>query len=122
MSKVYETSENSTKEFLKTRYYKTSDFKLLDRIPEILKSMGCEILGINKDYAEISAYTDKYDITVKVVNTAINETSVDVFISSRYFFDFNKSKKVIDLFYSNLNKEFEFIGLALHSDNNEKKR
>lgn len=122
MSKVYETSENSEKDFLKTRYYKTSDIKLLERIPEILKQMNCEILGINKDYAEISAYTFKYDITVKVVNVKINETSVDVFISSRYFIDFNKTKNVILDFYNRLNKEFEFIGLALNQDKNEKKR
>lgn len=120
MSKVYETSENAKKEFLQTRYYKTSDFKLLERIPDVLKSMNCEILGINKDYAEISAYNDKYDITVKVVNTAINETSVDVFVSSRYLIDINKSKNIIIDFYTRLGKEFEFIGLALNRNKNEK--
>ncbi len=119
MSKVYETSENSKADFLKTRYYKTSDIKLLERIPEILKNMRCEILGINKDYSEISAYND---ISVKVVNTRINESSVDVFISSRFIFDFNKTKNIINDFYDRLNREFEFIGLALNSSENEKKR
>ncbi len=122
MSKVYETSENSKADFLKTRYYKTSDIKLLERIPEILKNMRCEILGINKDYSEISAYNDNYDISVKVVNTRINESSVDVFISSRFIFDFNKTKNIINDFYDRLNREFEFIGLALNSSENEKKR
>ena len=120
MSRVFETSENQKKDYLKTRYYKTTDRQMLKFIPDILKAMRCDVLGINEDYAEISAYNKYYDISVKVVMVSLNETSVDVFVSSRYIIDINKSKHVIEDFYSRISKNFEFLGLALHSDQNEK--
>ena len=116
MGKTYETKENEHKEFLQTHYYKCMIDQMIKFVPDVLTEMGCSILSVNEDYNEISAYCDDYDITVKLVMVEINSTSVDVFISSRFIFDFSKTKNVILDLYKRIGKRFEFKGLSLNRD------
>ncbi len=116
MAKTYETKENSNKEFLQTHYYKCVIDQMIKVVPEILTEMHCDILSVNEDYNEISAYCDNYDITIKLVMVEIGKTAVDIFISSRFLFDFNKTKKVMLEVFNRISKRFEFIGLSLNMD------
>lgn len=115
MGKTYETSENAKADFLKTHYYKTTSEQLLKYIPTLLETKySFKILTVNDDYNEICAYNNNFDLTVKVIMSEINQTAVDFFITSRYLFDINKTKNLINEIYDSLSKEYPFIGLALN--------
>ncbi|MCR5786535.1 MAG: hypothetical protein K6G28_02380 [Acholeplasmatales bacterium] len=114
MAKSIETSENGKREYLQSHYYRTTADKLMEEIPHVLERMNCKVLAVNTDYNEITAYNDNYDITVKVVMTEINKTSVDVFINSRFLFDFGKTKQIILEVFNFISREFEFLGTSLN--------
>jgi len=117
MAKTFETSEVGTKEYLQTHYYKTLIEPMMKFLPDMLEhKMGCKILSVNDDYMEITAYHADYDLTLKVVMPEINKTSVDIFIDSRFVFDFGKTKNIILQIYDNIAKQFEFVGLSLNRD------
>lgn len=116
MAKTYETKENANREFLQTHYYKCMIDQMFKDIPEILNEMNCTLLSCNEDYYEISAYCNDYDITVKLVMVEIGKTSVDIFISSRFIFDFSKTKNVMLDLFNRVAKRHEFIGLSLNRD------
>lgn len=114
MPKTYETSERASKDFLKTRYFKANSSRVMDFIKGLLEKDGLNVVAYNTEYGEISATSDYYDVTIKVFQFSISEVSVDMFIDSRYIFDFGKTKKIINDFFEKLSKEFPFIGLSLH--------
>jgi superfamily I DNA and/or RNA helicase len=116
MAKVLETSENGRRDYLQSHYYRTTADKLMDYIPNVCEAMNCKVLQVNTDFNEITAYNENYDITLKVVMTEINKTSVDVFINSRFLFDFGKTKAIILEFFNKIAQEFEFLGVSLNRD------
>lgn len=116
MPKTLETSERTNKDYLKTRYYKGSADTIMNYLENDFKNNKIDLVSFNKDYGEISVSTDMYDMTVKVFQFSVTEVSVDLFIDSRYLFDFGKTKKVINDFYNKLSHQFPFIGLALHAN------
>ncbi len=116
MSKIYETKEYGTKEFLQTHYYKCFEDDLFSYIPEMIKDFDLKLLTVNKDYKEITAYNDLYDVTFKIFMYKPGETSVDLFIDSRFLFDFGKTKKVILAMFDKIAKKYDFLGLSLHKE------
>lgn len=123
MGRTYETSEDAKEDFLKTHYYKAFSDKMMDFIPDLLtKKFGFKVMAVNNDYNEICAYSNAFDITVKVIGAEINKTAVDFFITNRSLFDFGKTKNMILAIYEAISKEYEFLGLSLSSGtNNEQK-
>ncbi len=116
MGKTYETSEQGTKEYLQTHYYKCISDKMLEFIPKLFtEHYGFKVIAVNDDYSEICAYSTKEDITVKVTSVEINRTAVDFFISSRTLFDFSRVKNLIVDIYKEISKEFEFLGVSLNN-------
>ena len=113
MPKVYETSENASKDFLLTRYYKANAKRILDFLRDYYKKNNVRIVNYNEEYMELSIATEMYDMTIRPFQFSVSETAVDMFIDSRYLFDFGKTKKIINEFYDMLAKNFPFIGLAL---------
>ena len=116
MSKTYETKEYGKKDYLKTHYYKCFEADLFEYIPAMLKEFDLTLLTVNEDYKEITAYNDLYDVTFKVFMYKPGETSVDLFIDSRFIFDFGKTKKVIESLFNKIAEKYEFIGLSLHKE------
>ena len=113
MPKIYETSERAIKEFLQTRYYKANAKRILDFLNNYYQKNNITVVNYNDEYMELSISTEMYDMTIRPFQFSISETAVDLFIDSRFLFDFGKTKKVINEFYDMLAKNFPFIGLAL---------
>lgn len=113
MPKVYETSETASKDFLLTRYYKANAKRILDFLHNYYKKNNVTIVNYNEEYMELSISTQMYDMTIRPFQFSVSETAVDLFIDSRFLFDFGKTKKVINEFYDMLSKNFPFIGLGL---------
>lgn len=117
MARTYETSEDEIEGFLQTHYYKCLEDKMFEYLPKLLETKyKCKILSVNEDYNEITAYHKDFDITLKVVMPEINKTSVDIFISSRYVFEFGKTKKLMQDLFTTIGLEFDFIGCSLSRD------
>jgi hypothetical protein len=117
MARTYETSEDAIEGFLQTHYYKCLEDKMFNFLPKFLEDkFDIKILSANPDYNEICGYHKDFDITIKVGMPEINKTSVDIFISSRYLFEFGKTKKIIDEIFTSLGLEFEFLGCGLMRD------
>lgn len=115
MSKTFETSENGTKEYLQTHYYKCMSDKMLEFIPKLFtEHYGFKVIAVNDDYSEICAYSNREDITVKVTSVEINKTAVDFFISTRSLFDFGKTKTLILDIYNEISKQYEYLGVSLN--------
>lgn len=114
MPKTYETSERANKEFLQTRYYKANAKRVLKFLKEHFEKNNAKIVSYNEEYNELSIRTEMYDMTINVFQFSISETSVDLFIDSRFLFDFGKTKKIILEFYEMVGKNFPYIGNALH--------
>ena len=116
MSKTYETKEFGTKPYLQTHYYKCMEDDLFEYIPNMLESFDLKLLNINEEYKEITAYNDLYDVTFKIFMFKPGETSVDLFIDSRFLFDFGKTRKVILSMFNEIAKKYELLGLSLHKE------
>lgn len=114
MAKTFETAECEKKDYLKTRYYKTNADLVMSFIEKDLVKRGLVLVSSNREYGEISATASDYEITAKVFQYNATEVAVDLYLYSNFLFDFGKSRRIIEDFYENLNKNFQLIGLALH--------
>lgn len=116
MAKIYQTSENAKKEFLKTRWYKAPYIKTKNAVLDVIKSYGLKETNVNDDYGEILVESRDFNLVVTIYEFKSFETSVDVYIESHYALDFGKTKRIILDFYNDLSKKVEFIALSLHKE------
>lgn len=114
MAKVYQTSETSKKDVLKTRWYKGSYKMVKKAVLDVLLECGFKPNVTDDNYGEIFIENNNFSMTITIFEFSVLETSVDIYYESKRLFEFGAGKKDIILFYSKLNSKVEFKGLALH--------
>ena len=112
-----ETSENSTKEFLKTHYYKCNYAKLKKAVFDVLDELGFDLTNEDDEYYEHLFQRHDVNLTLKFNEFNQRETCIDFFIDAYYFlFPKSKVEKLMTIIYAKVNKLVEFKGLGLHPE------
>jgi hypothetical protein len=117
------TSENSSDEQLRTRYYKANFNQIFQTVEELLRSEpSAKITSVSKEHGEISAELSngiQSFLTVTVVTTKPFETAVDMHISTEKFAltGVNSAlKRKLVHFYQKLDKAHTYIGSGIHGN------
>lgn len=117
------TSENSSDEQLRTRYYKANFNQVFQTVEDLLRSEpSAKITSVSKEHGEISAELNKgipAFLTVTIVTTKPFETAVDMHISTEKFSlaGVNPAlRREMALFYQKLDKALTYIGSGIHGN------
>lgn len=117
------TSENSSDEQLRTRYYKANFNQVFQTVEELLRSEpSAKLTSVSKEHGEISAELNKgipAFLTVTIVTTKPFETAVDMHISTEKFSlaGVNPAlRREIARFYQKLDKAHTYIGSGIHGN------
>ena len=111
--KDFETSDNSSYETLKTHYYRNRIDEVKEAIHELINEEKGHLQDENDTYQEILFETSGYSCTVKITSTTPIEHAIDFKVNTYNLIGFGKGKKVIENFYSILDKKLSFKGISL---------
>ena len=111
--KDFETSDDSNYGSLKTYYYRNRIDEVKNALYELIKEEKGNIQDENDTYQEILFETSGYSCTVKITSTTPVEHAIDFKINTYNLIGFGKGKKVIEYFYSVLDKKLSFKGISL---------
>ena len=110
---AFETSETHNIPSLRTRYYRCRKEDAMNTLLKIAKSKKVYNFYKNEHFYEVSYETSGYIFYAKIVSTSVMETSVDIKVTTKTLFPFGKGKKIIEEYYSELDKLLPFKGVSL---------
>lgn len=113
-SKNFETSDDNQIESLRTRYYRAKIEEAKKAIDELITEEKGTVVDENEKFLEILFETSAYTCTVTFVCTTPVEVAIDFRITTFDFFSFGKGKKIIERFYSTLDKKLQLKGVGLY--------
>lgn len=110
----YETSEMSSIEVLKTRYYRNRYEDVIDVIRRMVKEEKGTIKAEIENFLEIFFETVDYTCTATIVGVRPSETAVDFKVTTYKVLPNGKGKKIIERLYKYLDKNLTFKGVSLY--------
>ena len=113
-SKTFETSDNHHIDTLRTHYYRVRKDEAYDACLEVLKEMKAVIKSNDMERGEIITDASDFSGTVSVTSTSYTEIAVDFMVLTFNFLPTAKGKKIIEKFYSILDKKLPLKGIGLY--------
>lgn len=116
-----ETRENHTEEFLRSRYYKTTNKNAMKALQELFNKMeGVTVKSVSEEHGEMALQVNKGRkafVIVTVISVRPFETAVDFSVTTetKLPFDFGYSRQLIKQMYERIDKSMIYIGSGLNS-------
>lgn len=104
-AKVFESTDNHELNSLRSHYYRSSKQQVIDACIETLKEMKARIENVEKERGEIMFDAAAFSGTVTVVDVSYIEISADMCVLTYNILPTAKGKKIIEDFYSRLDKK-----------------
>ena len=114
-SKTFETRDDHHIPSLKTHYYRVRKEEVIDAVLKTLKEMKAIIRSNDSERGEIIVDSSVFSGTVTITATSFTEIAVDIQVMTYNFLPTAKGKKVIENFYSILDKKVPLKGIGLHA-------
>lgn len=114
-SKSFETRDAHHIQSLKTHYYRCRKEEVIDAVKVVLKEMQAIIRSVEIDRGELVVDASIFSGTVIVTALSFTEVAVDMQVITYNFLPTAKGKKVIEEFYSRLDKLIPLKGIGLHA-------
>lgn len=106
---IYKTAENAKDERLITNWYQNSYKECSAAVKRVCLNYGYKLEHQDNTYGEFIFKRTRDTLDVKILSLNMRETSVDFLINSNIFFDFGRSKAVIEDLYERLRNELNFF-------------
>ncbi|MFA6662181.1 MAG: hypothetical protein WCS56_04030 [Bacilli bacterium] len=103
-SKTFESSDNHYILSLQTHYYRSGYEKIIDAVLNVLKEMQAKEDNVDRDRGEIIVDAANFSGTITVLQSYTLGNSVDIAVLTYNFLPTGKGKKIIEEFYSRLDK------------------
>ena len=114
-SKTFATSDNHYLQSLKTHYYHARKEDVMNACMQVLKQMKAIVRSVNDDYGEIVVDAGSFSGTIIITALTYTEIACDLSIITYNILPSAKGKKIIEEFYSLLDKIVPLKGLGLHA-------
>ena len=113
-SKDFQTSDNHDIESLKTHYYHARKEVAMEAVVQMAKDFKCKIKSIDEERGEIIFDNVNYNASATITATSYTEMAIDFIVLTFNFLPTAPGKKVIEKFYSVLDKTLQFKGISLY--------
>lgn len=113
-AKDFQTSDNHELETLKTHYYRARKEEALKVVEEMAKEFKCKIKHIDEERGEIIFDHVDYNASAIITATTYTEMAIDFVIMTYNVLPTAPGKKVIEKFYSYIDKKLSFKGVGLY--------
>ncbi len=109
----YETRELHSKEAFRTHWYQARYEEIKEAIFKMADDLGYVVVDVNDTFKEM-LLEGAHVVIVKITSYNRYEQGVDFNISTNWFFDFGRGKKVVSKLYNQIGKYVKFKGISLH--------
>lgn len=106
---IYKTADNAKDERLITNWYRNSYEECSEVVKRVCKNYGYTLDYENKNHGEFIFKRQRDTLDVQIISLNRRETAIDFVINSNVFFDFGRSKAVIQDLYERLRNELNFF-------------
>ncbi|MDD3382152.1 MAG: hypothetical protein PHT83_01430 [Bacilli bacterium] len=114
-SNDFETTEDHYIPSLKTRYYRARNEEAYEKIKQVIALEKGRIKSESANYHEIFFETPKYSAVIIYISPRINETAIDIKVTTfRMFGLMGPGKKIIEKIYQELDKVLPYKGTSLY--------
>ena len=109
----YETRELHSKEAFRTHWYQANYEDTKKAIFQMAEDLGYSVIDVNDTYREM-LLEGPHDVIVKITSYGRYEQGIDFCISTKWWFDLGRGKKVVTRLYEQLGSYIKFKGVSLH--------
>lgn len=106
---IYKTTDNAKDERLVTNWYQNSFEQCSDAVKRVCSKYGYKLKYENKAHGEFIFERARDTLDVQIVSLNRRDTAIDFVINSNVFFDFGRSKAVIEDLYERLRNELNYF-------------
>lgn len=106
---IYKTKDNAKDERLITNWYHNSYEQCSEAVKRICRNYGYKLTYENENHGEFIFERSRDTLDVQIVSLNRRETAIDFVINSNIFFDFGRSKSVIQDLYERLRNDLNFF-------------
>ncbi|MBR2891762.1 MAG: hypothetical protein IKC22_05285 [Bacilli bacterium] len=103
-SNDFETSNNHSNNRLKTRHYRGEYNKVKAAVIVACGVLNLEVQEVNEEYHEIRCDNRKQEMIIDIFSNSYFDQAVDVKVNTRYLLPCGRGIKLIEEFYSLLDK------------------
>lgn len=115
-SNDFETGDNHILPALRTRYYRSRNEDAKDAVLKIIKEEKGTVKEIIEDYNEIFFQAPQYTATITVLSPRINETAIDIKITTYKLIPRGLGIKIIERLYKKIDSKLSFKGIGLYKE------
>lgn len=106
---IYKTSDNSKDKRLVTNWFINDYKECILAVKKVCLNFGYTLKYESEEYGEL-IFTRKRDtLDVRIISLTRRETAIDFVINSKIYFDFGRSKTVIEDLYERLRRELKIL-------------
>lgn len=106
---IYKTSENAKDDRLRTNWYQNDYKDCSEAVKRICSNYGYELKHQDDEYGEFIFKRSRDTLDVQIISLNRRETAIDFVINSNVFFDFGRSKNIIQDIYERLRNELNLL-------------
>lgn len=106
---IYKTADNAKDDRLVTNWYRNSYEQCSEAVKRVCKGYGYQLIHENDNHGEFIFERARDTLDVQIVSLNRRETAIDFVINSNVFFDFGRSKAVIQDLYERLRNELDYF-------------
>ena len=109
----FETRELHSKLELRTNWFQCTYQEAKKAIISTAEDLGYEVVDVNDTFHEM-LLEGEHVIIVKITSYGRYEQGIDFSVSTKWIFDFGRSKDLVSKLNNNIAKYIKFKGVSLH--------